>query len=81
MPAFNGLTLNLTARNATAADTTPRSADDAAALLTAQGRHVHLVSEGEAHCPGHLCTPAVVAGLLAAAARPRPHLSAPLPLT
>ncbi len=61
----------------------PRSADEAAALLAAQGEHVHLVSEGEAHCPDGRCTPAIVAGLTAApSSRPsRPHLSAPNPLT
>lgn len=58
-------------------------AAEAAALLTAQGEHVHVVSEGEAHCAGGRCTPAIVAGLLAVAAavRPRPHTTVLLPLS
>jgi hypothetical protein len=66
--------------NALADSTAPRSADEAAALLTAQGEHVHIVSEGDAHCPDGRCTPAIVAGLTAGP-RPLPHLSAPYPLT
>ncbi|MGY1498578.1 hypothetical protein ACW4TU_18595 [Streptomyces sp. QTS52] len=81
MPAYSGLTLNLTVRTATAGHAAPRTADEAAALLTAQGRHVHLVSESDTHCLTGACIPALVDGLLGTAPRRRPHLSAPLPLT
>lgn len=33
----------------------PRSAAEAAHLLAREGRHVHLVSEGESHCLRHSC--------------------------
>ncbi|MDX3455080.1 hypothetical protein PV396_24585 [Streptomyces sp. ME02-8801-2C] len=68
--------------SALADSTAPRSADEAAQRLLDDGQHVHLVSEGEAHCPDGRCTPAIVAGLIAGP-RPRalPHLSAPSPLT
>lgn len=59
----------------------PRSAAEAAALLTRRGHHVHLFSEGDAHRLGGQCTPTIVAGLLGTAPRLRPHLTAPLPLT
>lgn len=59
----------------------PRTAGEAAALLTAQGRHVHLVSEDDAHCLTGRCIPALMDGLLGTAPRRRPHLSALLPLT
>lgn len=62
-------------------DVAPRTATQAAALLTTQGKHVHVVSEGEAHCPAGLCTPAIVAGLLGTTPRSRPHLDSPHPLT
>ncbi|MFM9542288.1 hypothetical protein [Streptomyces turgidiscabies] len=69
--------------NALPDSTAPRSADEAAALLTAQGEHVHIVSEGAAHCPSGWCTPAIVDGVagLTTTPRPRPHLDFPLPLT
>lgn len=33
----------------------PRSAAEAAHLLAREGRHVHLVSEGESHCLKGVC--------------------------
>ncbi|WP_055529733.1 hypothetical protein [Streptomyces graminilatus] len=84
MPTVNGITFNLTARVQVRGAVEPAArhgAAEAAALLTAQGQHVHIVSEGEAHCPKGQCTPAIVAGLLAAGHRPRPHIDFPLPLT
>lgn len=65
--------------NALPASTAPRTADEAAALLQAEGHHVHLVSEGDAHCLTDRCIPALVDGLLAAP-RQLPHLNAPFPL-
>ncbi|MEW2161432.1 hypothetical protein AB0912_00245 [Streptomyces sp. NPDC007084] len=38
----------------------PRSADEAAHLLAREGRHVHLVSEGESHCLKGACGPVPV---------------------
>jgi hypothetical protein len=67
--------------NALPASTAPRTATEAAALIATQGEHVHVVSEGEAHCPASLCTPAIVAGLLGATPRSRPYLDSPHPLT
>lgn len=67
--------------NTLADSTAPRSADEAAALLVAQGEHVHVVSEGGAHCPDGRCTPAIVAGLTATAPHSRPHIDFLFPLT
>lgn len=38
----------------------PRSATEAAHLLTRDGKHVHLVSEGESHCLKGECGPVPV---------------------
>lgn len=66
--------------NALPASTAPRTADEAAALLRAEGHHVHLVSDGDVDCPRSVCIPTPVRGLLAEP-RELPHLNAPFPLT
>lgn len=51
----------------------PRSAAEAAHLLAREGRHVHLVYEGESHCLKQVCGLAPVE--LPAAVREQAHLA------
>lgn len=64
----------------------PRTADEAASRLLAEGLHVHLVSDNDTRCTNNRCTPTPVRGLLGTTPHTAPHphtkaLTNLLPLT